>query len=54
MYTTHDSYYDWLKIQLPIDNEGNVKGKKFFTCDISNKFKFVYWVFIPKEIEKKR
>lgn len=53
MYQTFDDYYQWKNLKLPVDSDGNIKGKKFFMCDIPNNFKFTYWVFIPTELNKK-
>ena len=39
-YTLYDNYYYWKNLEIP------EKGRKFFTCDIANGFKFEYWIFV--------
>jgi hypothetical protein len=48
MYTTYTNFNEWNNLAVP------EKGRKFVTCDIPNKFKFTYWIFVPKELENNR
>lgn len=47
MYNTYTDYNVWKNLEVK-------NGRKFFTCDIANDFKFTYWVFVAKELENKR
>jgi len=47
MYTKFYNYYEWKNLEV-------INGRKFFTCDIADNFKFVYWIFVPKEVENHR
>ena len=46
MYKKYQTYNDWKLAEIP-DN-----GRKFFFCYIEDNFRFEYWSFIPKELQK--
>jgi len=47
MYNKTYNEREWLSWEIPLNEKGEPKGKKFMMFDFEN-YKVQYWLFIPK------
>ena len=47
MYTKTNIEREWLDWEIPLDDNGQPKGKKFMMFDFKT-YRTEYWMFIPK------